>query len=79
MNTHHYTQAYRPWAERTDAMTDEDVKPTMTVNMLDKLVKGKDRDKQLIFAVGPADYIDVTGVLPNEDNVELGSEKYPAK
>ncbi len=57
----------------------ETVKTTMTVNKLDKLVTGKDRDKQLIVAVGKADYVDVTGVLPNEDNVELGSEKYPVK
>ena len=56
---------------------DEDVKPTMTVNMLYKMVPAKDRDKQLIFAVGPGNYVDVTGVLPNEDTVELGSGKYP--
>ncbi len=52
-----------------------DVVPTMTVNMLDKIIKGDDRDKQLIVFVrhkdGTTEYTDVTAVEPNEDNVVL--------
>ncbi len=79
MSTHHYTQRHRQWAERTDAVAAAKEPEEMTVNKLNERVHGKDRDKPLIVAVGPADYVTVTGVLPNEDNVELGSEKYPVE
>lgn len=60
-------------------MPDTDVVPTVTVNTLDKLVKGEDRDKQLIVLdAKTGEYVDVTCVEPNEDNVVLGTESCPA-
>ena len=51
------------------AIHTEDVIPTMTVNMLDNLIKGDDRDKQLIVGIGNLNvvdyYTDVNGVEAN--------------
>lgn len=59
---------------------DEDVIPTLTVEMLHKKYKGNDRHKQLIgLDTRTGEYVDFIGSEMNEDNLVLGTEANPVE